>query len=81
MMTFKEAAVNYILCSVYSFNRDDTDCVKMEKFQGGEKKTTSQEDIFSIIQKRPTTVFTSHFMPLVLILPRRGDMYVCRYIY
>ena len=29
----------------------------MEKFEGGEKKTTSQEDIFNIIQKRPMIEF------------------------
>ena len=32
LWTFKDAAVNYMLCSVYSFNRDDADYVKMEKF-------------------------------------------------
>ena len=33
-------------------------CSKRERFFGGTKKTTSQVDIFNIIQKRPTTVFT-----------------------
>ena len=31
---------------------------KRERFLGGTKKTTNQVDIFNIIQKRPTTVFT-----------------------
>ena len=33
-------------------------CSKRERFFGGTKKTTSQVDIFNIIHKRPTTVFT-----------------------